>query len=354
MSKINEGGILLKNNSYLKAKNNLGNEANLLKLNAGNNPEFANPVVAPDGTVAGHLATKGQMDTAIADAVGDYIPLTQKGAANGVCPLESDSKISSTYLPSYVDDVLEFANLAAFPGTGETGKIYIAIDTNKQYRWSGSVYVEITSGAVSSVFGRTGVVTAQSGDYTTDEVTEGTNQYFTQARARAAAVADIITDGVTNVAPSQNAVFDALANKANASHTHTASEITDFTAAAKAAAVADAISNGVTDVAPSQNAVFDALALKQDAATDAAAARAAQRFGEEDLTLNGTDISNGYKDLAQEALAGSLQVFAFGGVKQRLTSDYTLSVVSTKTRITFAGDLLGLVSGDILSVNYQY
>ncbi len=37
---------------------------------------------------------------------------------------------------------------------------------------------------VSSVYGRTGVVTAQSGDYTTTLVTEGTNLYFTDARAR--------------------------------------------------------------------------------------------------------------------------------------------------------------------------
>jgi hypothetical protein len=39
----------------------------------------------------------------------------------------------------------------------------------------------LTTG-VSSVFGRTGAVTAQSGDYTTDTVTEGTNKYYTDAR----------------------------------------------------------------------------------------------------------------------------------------------------------------------------
>ena len=41
-------------------------------------------------------------------------------------------------------DVLEFLNLASFPATGESGKIYIALDTNKIYRWSGSVYVVIS------------------------------------------------------------------------------------------------------------------------------------------------------------------------------------------------------------------
>jgi hypothetical protein len=89
---------------------------------------------------------------------------TQKGAVSGVCPLDATSKVSSTYLPSYVDDVLEYANLAGFPGTGETGKIYVALDTNKTYRWSGSAYIYITSGAVDSVAGKTGVVTLTSSD----------------------------------------------------------------------------------------------------------------------------------------------------------------------------------------------
>ena len=40
-------------------------------------------------------------------------------------------------------DVLEFADLASFPTTGETGIIYIALDKNKTYRWSGSAYVQI-------------------------------------------------------------------------------------------------------------------------------------------------------------------------------------------------------------------
>jgi hypothetical protein len=40
--------------------------------------------------------------------------------------------------------------------------------------------------AVTSVFGRTGAVVAVSGDYNTSQVTENTNLYFTDARARAA------------------------------------------------------------------------------------------------------------------------------------------------------------------------
>lgn len=74
----------------------------------------------------------------------DYIPTSQKGAASGVAELDSTGRVPSSQLPSYVDDVLEFTNRAAFPATGEDGKIYIAEDTNLQYRWSGSQYVKIS------------------------------------------------------------------------------------------------------------------------------------------------------------------------------------------------------------------
>lgn len=72
------------------------------------------------------------------------IPASQKGAASGVAELDSSGKVPSVQLPSYVDDVVEFASRDSFPATGEDGKIYIAEDTNLTYRWSGTQYVEIS------------------------------------------------------------------------------------------------------------------------------------------------------------------------------------------------------------------
>lgn len=69
---------------------------------------------------------------------------TEKGTANGVAELDVNGKVPSGQLPSYVDDVLEFSDFDAFPVTGESGKIYVAIDTGKTYRWSGSTYAEIS------------------------------------------------------------------------------------------------------------------------------------------------------------------------------------------------------------------
>jgi hypothetical protein len=92
------------------------------------------------------------------------------GAANGVATLDGQGKVPATQLPSYIDDVLEYPTFNDFPATGDLGKIYLALDTNKLYRWSGSAYIYITSGAVDTVFGRTGVIVAQAGDYTKDQV----------------------------------------------------------------------------------------------------------------------------------------------------------------------------------------
>jgi hypothetical protein len=98
----------------------------------------------------------------IATALG-YTPenSANKGVANGYAPLASDGKVDAAYLPAYVDEVLEYANLAAFPATGASDKIYIALDTNKVYRWSGSVYIEVA--ANSGVWGAiTGTLSNQT------------------------------------------------------------------------------------------------------------------------------------------------------------------------------------------------
>lgn len=79
-----------------------------------------------------------------AQAAANTVITNKAGKANGLAQLDSTGKVPSSQLPSYVDDVLEYNNLASFPSTGETGKIYTAKDTNKIYRWSGSNYVVIS------------------------------------------------------------------------------------------------------------------------------------------------------------------------------------------------------------------
>lgn len=66
------------------------------------------------------------------------------GQPNGIAGLGGDGKVPANQLPSYVDDVIEKPAKEAFPVQGEAGKIYVALDTNLTYRWSGSTYVEIS------------------------------------------------------------------------------------------------------------------------------------------------------------------------------------------------------------------
>lgn len=95
------------------------------------------------------------------------------GAANGVCPLDGNTKIDSQYLPSYVDDVVEaYARagqtalsstwLATGSASGsvitpEAGKIYVLMAdsgdyaANSQFRWGGSAYVKLNDGGVSAI-----------------------------------------------------------------------------------------------------------------------------------------------------------------------------------------------------------
>lgn len=90
----------------------------------------------------------GITSSMVTTALG-YTPenVANKGVPNGYAGLGSDGKVPAGQLPSYVDDVLEFTNLAGFPTTGEAGKIYVDLATNKIYRWSGSTYVEISPSA---------------------------------------------------------------------------------------------------------------------------------------------------------------------------------------------------------------
>lgn len=73
---------------------------------------------------------------------------TINGTTTNVVPvatLDSNGKIPASQLPSYVDDVMEYASFSGFPLTGETDKIYVALDTGFTYRWSGSQYVRLNT-----------------------------------------------------------------------------------------------------------------------------------------------------------------------------------------------------------------
>jgi hypothetical protein len=136
---------------------------------------------------------------------------SNKGSANGYCPLDSSSKVPAANLPAYVDDVVEYADQASFPATGEEGVIYIAKDTNIVYRWSGTGYVEISS---SLALGETSS-TAYRGDrgkiaYDHSQVT-GSNPHSVPFSALASKPTTLSGFGITD-AYTETEIGDVTAN----------------------------------------------------------------------------------------------------------------------------------------------
>lgn len=208
---------------------------------------------------------------------------SEKGKADGVATLDSSGKIPTEQIPGMFDDVVEFENFAAFPETGETGKIYVALDTNISYRWSGSTYIKVgsplelgetsttayagdkgkaTTDKVNSHVSNTSnphsVTKAQVGlgnvDNTSDsnkpvstaqqeainnaktEVTNTVGNYTINGKKintnPSLVKADVGLGNVDNTSdtnkPISTATQNALNEKANISHTHTTSNITDL------------------------------------------------------------------------------------------------------------------------------
>lgn len=158
----------------------------IVPLNIGSAPNDGNGQDLRSGgqVINANFAELDQRTTAAQAAAEDAqakadaaIPDTQKGQPNGVAGLDANGTVPAAQLPSYVDDVLEFGSFATLPATGETGKIYITIDNNNQYRWSGSQYVLLTASPGS-----------------TDAVPEGAvNKYWTIARTLGSVLTGLVT-----------------------------------------------------------------------------------------------------------------------------------------------------------------
>jgi hypothetical protein len=144
-----------------------------------NNPN-TNLVESVSGKTGAVVLTKADvsLDNVSNDA---QVKRTEMGVAEGVATLNSNGKIPSSQLPSFVDDIIEgYLGGAHFykdtehtelvkDATGAStdqmeGKIYVDLATNKTYRWGGSTYSQISSDiAIGSTTGTAadgGVVTA--------------------------------------------------------------------------------------------------------------------------------------------------------------------------------------------------
>jgi hypothetical protein len=240
---------------------------------------------------ASNIATESFVTTELAN----YIPSSQKGAASGVATLDGSGKVPVSQLPNSImeyqgnwDASTNTPTLA--DGTGNAGDVYKASVAGTQNLGSGSLVFSVGDFAIYN--GTIWEVSDNSDIANTDALTEGsTNLYFTDARAKTAAVVNSTAGSETNQAPS----VAAMKSYVNAQSANVAGE---------------------------------------------------------SFVLTGTDITNGYIDLAVEADV-VISVVPKGFPTQHPVDDFTLSVVSLKTRITFAGTMLSLISGDKIRVSYS-
>lgn len=292
-------------------------------------------LLVPAGTASGHAVNKGQLDGKVADSITDGVTdvapsqnavfdaLALKinssliNAANGVAPLDANGLVPVVNMPPaaierlvvVADQAARYALTTATVQNGDTVKqtdtglmYFVKDDTNLGNANGYEVY---TAGTASSVAwsGVTGTPTTLSGYGITDYA----------AAAKAAAVSDSITDGITDVAPSQNAVFDALALKADASALPSApylSKTNDNAGAITVRQIVYVKSNGNVDLADASLDLFDGVIGIVKDASIATTAAGLITFAKGDLISGFSGLTPGKKYYLSKATPGLIELYS--------------------------------------------
>lgn len=202
-----------------------------VKGNGTANMTAAATIPSTDITGLGTMSTQNANSVAITGGsisgttVSGYIPTTEKAAALGVATLDAGGTVPLSQIPASIQGGVSYQGTwnastntpTLTNGVGTKGYYYVvsvAGNTNLDgiTSWNvgdwaifnGTVWQKVdNTDAVTSVNGYTGTVVL-----TTTDVAEGTNQYFTTARARTSVSAgtgisyDNVTGVITNSSPS--------------------------------------------------------------------------------------------------------------------------------------------------------
>lgn len=305
---------------------------------------FTGAIIPDDSTVKGALQS---LESAIENLPN---PITYEG-----------TWAASTNTPTLADGAGDQGDLYQVTDAGSVdfGSGAISFAAGDKVVYDGALWQKWDmTDAVSSVNGQSGAVSLD-----TDDIAEGSAQYFTDERA-------------------QDAVGAMVANSSKVSLTYadgTPSLVADIVAGSLVNAdinASAAIAYSKLDLADSvqasdmdSGAALSGAVLTADGAGGASylAPAATVQVTQEMITLDGTDITNQYVDLAETAqgsspTANSISLTVVGGLEQLKAVDYTVSLTGGAggvTRITFAGDLATsgaaeLIAGDILMIKYSY
>lgn len=176
------------------------------------------------------------ISTAVQTALSGKQATSTKNQANGYAGLGSDGKLISSQLPSITisDTSVVSTQSAMLAITAETGDVAVRTDLNKSFILKGtdptilSHWQELLTPTsdVTSVFGRTGPVTAGAGDYNADQITETTTRKFQTANQKA--YNDATSSIQTQINGKQATLGYTPENVANKSDSYTASSSTTY------------------------------------------------------------------------------------------------------------------------------
>ena len=174
-----------------------------------------------------NLDNRYYTETEIDSTLTNYQLRSEKAQPNGYASLDSNGKVPLVQINDALIGNVNFQGLwnaatntptlANPPASGTKGYYYIvstagtfagiSFEVGDWIISNGTAWGKVdNTDAVSSVFGRTGNVTASNGDYNTSQVTENTNLYYTEARVNANA------NVAANTAARHNAVTLGTAN----------------------------------------------------------------------------------------------------------------------------------------------
>jgi hypothetical protein len=158
-------------------------QAVVLDVTTGLETDQAPSVHAMKEYVTNSVATETAAREA-ADAL--LIPLSQKGVADGVATLDATGKVPAEQIPpTAITSVTVVATIAERDALiPQEGDFCVVTDVNETFVYNGAEWIELQVGsAVISVAGKTGAVSLS-----TNDIAEGDSLYFTDARAKTAAV----------------------------------------------------------------------------------------------------------------------------------------------------------------------
>lgn len=168
------------------------NDANKQNSLATDGSGVKYPTVDAVNTKVSNIDNTSDLNKPISTATQTALNLKEntanKNIANGYAGLGSDGKLISSQLPSITitDTFVVGSQSAMLSLVAETGDVAVRTDVNKSFILQGDTPSDLAdwqelltpTSTVSSVFGRTGAVTSNSGDYTADQISETASRKF--------------------------------------------------------------------------------------------------------------------------------------------------------------------------------